>query len=651
MIETLRNRFAQSLFCLILVGMFTPSFAAIPAGYYDSATGKRGEQLEVALRDIIDGHHDLGYDNAKDALWSNVDNRGGYVECIYTGRQSTSLVRDTDSMNTEHSWPQSRGAGSSPRRNDLHHLFITDSGWNSRRGSYRFTEVTNPSAVSAIGAQYNSSQGFEPPDQNKGDIARAILYFHVRYDYPVMDGSTLSGSNGSTSDDNMGELGKLIEWHFADEVSTFEINRNDRIYGLQNNRNPFIDHPEFVTDLFELGPSAPVIALSTDPAIPMYDTATYLLATITSDEPVNASTAKVYWRLGSSGLFNTVSLSLESGSTTSGNWRSASGIPAQSNGTVVEYYAEAADTVGTLTREPFNGQLSYTSFEPGVPTIAASTNPSSPIVGDPILFLADIQSEAGVDDTTVKVEYTINSGTDQTISMSRASGTLLNGSWEADNIISGLQVGDTVRYAVVAEDVDGRLARNPSTGTFEFTVLEEPVEIDLSGYQLANTESGGEYSITFPEGTKLTPGAYLVVSRRIAKAEFETFWGVTLPEEAVFINSFDVIGGNGMVINGGEVFELRDVSTALVDGPAPDTSLDPKNAILNRVSTDVNSWTREEDSSLATPGTGSFEGHSAGLVMTEICDPDDGYEEAFVEIYYDASGSSSVGVTDCFVLH
>jgi endonuclease I/fibronectin type 3 domain-containing protein len=251
----------------LLVGAFPgASRAGEPAGYYNAAEGLSGDALRTALRDIIDGHNSLSYNAAKDRLWDTVDNQGGFVQCIYTGRTSTNLNPDTNSMNAEHTWPQSRGAGSTPPRSDLHHLFVTDAEWNSRRGSLIFRTVPNPTATSPIGAKVNSSVGFEPPDETKGDVARACFYFHVRYNLPLNDSlAFLNGNDNNTADNYMAVLSDMLDWHDQDPPSSFETTRNDRVFTIQNNRNPFIDRPEFACLIFE-----PLLCIPDDepPAVP-----------------------------------------------------------------------------------------------------------------------------------------------------------------------------------------------------------------------------------------------------------------------------------------------------------------------------------------------------------------------------------------------
>jgi endonuclease I/fibronectin type 3 domain-containing protein len=264
------RRAALALALVLALAAGAGVWAQAPAGYYNSAENLTGAPLKTALFNIIKGHTSLSYNAAKTRLWSTVDNRGGYVQCIYTGRVSHSTNPDSDGMNTEHSWPQSRGAGSTPARSDLHHLFVTDAGWNAQRSSMIFRRITNPTDTSPIGAKVNGNVGFEPPDEYKGDIARALFYFHVRYNYPLTDSAPLNGSNDSGADDNMGRLTELLQWHEQDPPSSFERNRNDRIYGIQRNRNPFIDRPEFVCKMFS-GTCAPTD--TTPPSRPLNLTA------------------------------------------------------------------------------------------------------------------------------------------------------------------------------------------------------------------------------------------------------------------------------------------------------------------------------------------------------------------------------------------
>jgi len=164
-----------------------------------------------------------------------------------SGTQST----DPDNWNREHTWPKSHGFDSDSYEayTDIHHLRPTDISVNSSRGNLDFDNSDNELAESP--ANRVDSDSFEPRDEVKGDVARIAFYMDTRYngadvtpDLQIVDRLTSVGENA------LGRLCRLIEWHNGDPVDATEQNRNDRIYEFQGNRNPFIDHPEWVDILF-----------------------------------------------------------------------------------------------------------------------------------------------------------------------------------------------------------------------------------------------------------------------------------------------------------------------------------------------------------------------------------------------------------------
>jgi len=206
--------------------------------YYSSTQNLWGENLENALENIISLHTNIGYSNARIALFGNLANQNGQVQCVYTGQWVSVQqggIPDWDTMNTEHSWPQSLGADTEPMKADLHHLMPTMSVANSVRGNLPFGNVVNQdwsSGGSKRGTDANGTQVFEPRDAHKGDAARLLFYYAIRY--------------GNMSGFLTYQEETLREWFWEDPVSDWEIARNDGIYGYQNNRNPFIDYPEFL---------------------------------------------------------------------------------------------------------------------------------------------------------------------------------------------------------------------------------------------------------------------------------------------------------------------------------------------------------------------------------------------------------------------
>lgn len=180
------------------------------------------------LNKRISNNLPLEYSASRRIVFLTLDNREGYVECVYTGRTEhlTQMPNDTD-MNIEHSWPQSLGA-TGVAKADLHHLFPTDSKANGIRSSLPFGPVSNPSW--SQGGSKCDGNTFEVRPASRGNIARAQFYFSVRYGKEIP---------------NQVEA-VLRQWHASDPVDAVELERNSKVESIQHNRNPFIDHPEFV---------------------------------------------------------------------------------------------------------------------------------------------------------------------------------------------------------------------------------------------------------------------------------------------------------------------------------------------------------------------------------------------------------------------
>ena len=227
----------------------------VPLGYYSSTTGLTGTPLLLALNDIIDNQRFFGYTRARDSLYAVVDDPDSddIIVDLYAGRAATVSTRQTAAIanfNTEHTWPRSRGADTTVfAGTDLHALFSSDETANFVRLNYPFGVVTgNVSWISppVTGAAERSRLGvgaggvtvFEPRDSKKGDVARAILYFYVRYYFDRPPGFSLVNFNIEES--------TLIVWSEQDPPDDFERARNNVVYRVQGNRNPFVDRPQFV---------------------------------------------------------------------------------------------------------------------------------------------------------------------------------------------------------------------------------------------------------------------------------------------------------------------------------------------------------------------------------------------------------------------
>ncbi|MGA9287186.1 MAG: endonuclease [Anaerobacillus sp.] len=220
--------------------------------YYSSAMGKTGSSLKTELHMIIDDHTELSYNDVWDALRvtdedpSNPNN----VILLYSGRSQSKFENggNVDDWNREHVWAKSHGDFGTSRGpgTDIHHLRPTDVTVNSSRGNLDFDNGGSPQSEAP--GNYFDSDSWEPRDSVKGDVARMIFYMAVRYegdsgevDLEVND----LVDNGSAP--NIGKVSVLKSWNEMDPVDSFEEHRNNVIYDqYQHNRNPFIDHPEWV---------------------------------------------------------------------------------------------------------------------------------------------------------------------------------------------------------------------------------------------------------------------------------------------------------------------------------------------------------------------------------------------------------------------
>lgn len=251
--------------------------------YYKSAQGKSGFELKTALYNIIKDHNSRGYSAiwtlVKDADIDNYYEKDGSILDVYSEKPETAdsinftkvtdqcgqYSKEGDCYNREHSFPKSWFGGKvEPMNSDAHHLFATDGYVNAKRSNWPFGEVTSTTYVSSNGSKLGSASSslgysgtvFEPIDEFKGDFARAYFYMATRYENVIGSWQNNSSNadavlNGtSTTVFEPWLLSMLKRWHKEDPVSTKEVNRNQAVFEFQGNRNPFIDHPEFVAQIW-----------------------------------------------------------------------------------------------------------------------------------------------------------------------------------------------------------------------------------------------------------------------------------------------------------------------------------------------------------------------------------------------------------------
>lgn len=265
----MKRRLTLHLYLLFFVASL---FAVAPAGYYNSLEGKKAAALKTELNRIIckDTTHYLGYGSGKGKTWEgfNYTDQDPVTHAVidmysanvrYFPNPNPTFVSFGQTIHIEHSMPKSWWAcdidHADVAARDLHHLYPADGPTNSSKNDNPLGVVTGTvslnNGVSKVGkAVYDGYSGavFEPADQYKGDFARSYLYMAAAYEHYVNRWDI-------TKPENMMEkntyptfkpwaIKLLLEWHKNDPVSEKELTRTEVVYGIQTNRNPFIDHPE-----------------------------------------------------------------------------------------------------------------------------------------------------------------------------------------------------------------------------------------------------------------------------------------------------------------------------------------------------------------------------------------------------------------------
>ena len=245
----------------------------IPQDYYAEAIGLAGDDLKEALHQIIANHIPYPYTSSSTDTWDILQDsdqdpeNNNNILLVYTNRSQDKGYRDgsgnysqyengngtqSNSWNREHIWPKSHGF---PNQDDIayrdvHNLKPCDRSVNASRGVKDFDNGGNnhEEALSCL----TDFDSWEPADFVKGDVARILFYMVVRYDpgynyyNETFDLELVDYTTPDNFDPILGKLSTLLEWHVLDPVDDFEVNRNEVIYSYQQNRNPFIDHPELV---------------------------------------------------------------------------------------------------------------------------------------------------------------------------------------------------------------------------------------------------------------------------------------------------------------------------------------------------------------------------------------------------------------------
>ncbi|MDJ0838654.1 MAG: endonuclease [Acidobacteriota bacterium] len=281
---------------ICLLFLFTPFLAAqIPDGYYDSVDMTSKETFWQSVHDIIDDHTWFPYTDSVTDTWDILEladqdpNAPNNILDVYRNASYSKQGGGNDFYNREHVWPKSYGFPDNTVNNypytDCHHLMLCDGGYNSARSNKPFlncdadcqewaTQENNGTGGGSGTYPGNSNWTtgnfafgvWETWDARKGDVARAIFYMALRYeggnhgvtgamepDLRLTDDANVIEDHRTSDNATIGYMGMLsvlLQWHEQDPVDDLERSRNDVVFSFQGNRNPFVDHPEWVACLF-----------------------------------------------------------------------------------------------------------------------------------------------------------------------------------------------------------------------------------------------------------------------------------------------------------------------------------------------------------------------------------------------------------------
>lgn len=431
--------------------------AQIPSGYYNTATGT-GYTLKTQLYNIIKGHTDTGYaglyttyqTSDRDYYYEN----DGTVLDMYSEKpngvdpynySSGSTERcgnysvEGDCYNREHIIPQSVFSSSSPMVSDAHSVTPTDGKVNGLRSAFPHGNVASASTTTLNGSKLGTSgvtgytgTVFEPIDEFKGDIARMYLYFATRYENNIA-GYPFAMFNGSSNQVfTTAFLNMLLTWHAQDPVNTREIDRNNAIYARQNNRNPYIDHPEYAQLIWNSTPDTQAPTAPTNLTVTGTTSTTVSLSWVASTDNIGVTSYSIY--------VNNVLTSSVNGLTAT--------ISGLTPSTPYSFYVIAKDAA--VNSSPLSNTVNST-------TLVLVPDTDSPTVATNLIV-------TGSSSSTISLSWlagTDNVGvTSYAIYMDNVLKTTVSG---LSAIINGLMPSTTYAFYVIAKDAAGNSSISSNT--------------------------------------------------------------------------------------------------------------------------------------------------------------------------------------------
>ncbi|KMQ60423.1 endonuclease I [Chryseobacterium sp. BLS98] len=564
-----------------ILSFFLLSFAIIfasaqaPAGYYDNAAGFTGAQLKTALKTIItQGHQDNGYNG----LWTGYattdrdyfyENDGTILDIysenpngpdVYSYTLGTNQCggsgynSEGDCYNREHIVPQSLFNEAHPMVADIHFIRATDGKVNGMRSNYPFGKVQNASFTSYNGSKLGNSASpgyggtvFEPIDAFKGDVARMIFYFVTRYEDGLAGFSTGNMLGGSAFPGlQTWELNQLLAWHAADPVSAEEIARNNASYTYQGNRNPFIDNPAYVNQIWGTpvadtqAPTAPTNLITQNPT-----SNTISLSWTAATDNIGVTGYDVY----ANGVFKM---------TVSGTTAIVQGLAPS---TTYTFYVIAKDASGNSSPQSNNADGTTLAGQPGNTNCGTETFSNIPAADSGYLTRTWTSNNISWTATSARTDETING----------KAITIRNGSLTSSTITGGIQnleIKTQLKYGSTAGTMNV-LINDIQVGTISYTADKTVSTLNINNInvsgnvviKIVNPVSSSGNRVALDDLTWTCFGTLGTSEVKKDKSEF------TIYPNPIKNNELSVKGENLSKISKAEIYDLSGKLIEVIANP------------------------------------------------------------------------------------
>ena len=553
---------------LLIVGLLfsvANIFAQIPTGYYDGTVGLTGAALKTKLSSIISsGHQTKSYD-ALDDEYPNSDKdsyyeKDGTVLDIYSEnptetdpyvyqfgvKKCGNYKIEGDCYNKEHIFPQGYFNKASPMVSDIHHIVPTDGKVNGMRSNFPFGNVgSSVSYTSKNGSKLGTSNSvnysgkvFEPINEFKGDVARMIFYFATRYEAKLKDFDANDIlTNTSFPGIQSWELEVLKQWHTQDPVSQREIDRNNAAYTYQRNRNPFIDHPEYVD----------LIWGTTTPDTEAPSTPTNLIVTGST-----SSTISLSWTASTDNIMvATYDIYLDGTLKTSSATNSAT-VTGLNPSTTYTFYIKAKDAAGNISSQS-NTVTGTTTENTGGNDGGSTTSCGT----------EDFEEASGAVNTYKTVTWT-NNGITWTATDSRSDQTINN---KAITVRNGTLSSSTISGGISSLTIKTQLKFSGTNGSFKLFIngVEKgtiPYSDTVTTTTISNINVSGNVTISIQNNS--------TTSNRVAFDDLSWTCYNGLGTDETTVNKFSIypnpVKNNTLYVTGKNIEKIKRVEIYNVNG-------------------------------------------------------------------------------------